>query len=116
MWCKDGLLGKQHGNLLRAELSYRYVRFVISSRNHRYFLLLEYLNIQLSIYISEINQENKHIAIKLDDHYFICANNGILSMICNDITPDQIVEVNIHDKIPKMYKTVPVNGGVVSRL
>ena len=27
---------------------------------------------------SELNQENKHIAVKLDDHYFICANNGIM--------------------------------------
>ena len=48
---------------------------------------------------SELNPENSHIAIVLNGHYFVCANNGILSMICNDITPDQIVEVNIHDKI-----------------
>ena len=48
---------------------------------------------------SELNPENSHIAMLLNGHYFVCANNGILSMICNDITPDQIVEVNIHDKI-----------------
>ena len=48
---------------------------------------------------SELNPENSHIAMVLNGHYFVCANNGILSMICNDITPDQIVEVNIHDKI-----------------
>jgi len=48
---------------------------------------------------SELNPENSHIAMMLNGHYFVCANNGILSMICNDITPDQIVEVNIHDKI-----------------
>lgn len=47
---------------------------------------------------SELNPENKHIALKLDDHYFICANNGIMSMICNEIAPDKIVEINIHDK------------------
>ena len=48
---------------------------------------------------SELNPENSHITMVLNGHYFVCANNGILSMICNDITPDQIVEVNIHDKI-----------------
>ena len=39
---------------------------------------------------SELSPENKHIAVKLDDHYFICANNGIMSMICQDITPEKI--------------------------
>ncbi len=34
---------------------------------------------------SELSPENKHIAVKLDDHYFICANNGIMSMICAEI-------------------------------
>ena len=48
---------------------------------------------------SELSPENKHIAIKLDDHYFICANNGIMSMICAEIAPEKIVEINIHDKI-----------------
>ena len=48
---------------------------------------------------SELNQENKHIAVKLDDHYFICANNGIMSMICAEIAAEKIVEINIHDKI-----------------
>ena len=36
---------------------------------------------------SELNPENSHIAMVLNGHYFVCANNGILSMICNDITP-----------------------------
>jgi len=48
---------------------------------------------------SEINPENKHLAIKLDEHYFICADNGIMSMLCSEIAPDKIVEINIHDKI-----------------
>ncbi len=52
---------------------------------------------------SELNRENNHIAIKLDDHYFICANNGIMSMICNEIAPEKIVEINIHDKIQSNF-------------
>ncbi|MCX7548618.1 SAM-dependent chlorinase/fluorinase [Xanthomarina sp. F1114] len=57
---------------------------------------------------SEINEENKHIAIKLDDHYFICANNGIMSMICSEITPEQIVEINIHDHIETKFPALEV--------
>ena len=57
---------------------------------------------------SELSPENKHIAIKLDDHYFICANNGIMSMICQDIVPEKIVEINIHDKIQSSFPVLDV--------
>ncbi|OEJ98502.1 hypothetical protein A8C32_04620 [Flavivirga aquatica] len=57
---------------------------------------------------SEINPENQHIAIKLDDHYFICANNGIMSMICSEIAPEKIVEINIHDKIQTSFPVLDV--------
>lgn len=57
---------------------------------------------------SELNPENKHIALKLDDHYFICANNGIMSMICNEIAPEKIVEINIHDKIQGNFPVLDV--------
>ena len=48
---------------------------------------------------SELTPENTHIAMLLNGHYFICANNGILSMVCAETQADQIVEINIHDKI-----------------
>ena len=57
---------------------------------------------------SELNEDNKHIAVKLDDHYFICANNGIMSMICSEIVPEKIVEINIHDKIPTNFPVLDV--------
>jgi len=57
---------------------------------------------------SEINPENKHIAIKLDDHYFICANNGIMSMICSEIAPEKIVEINIHDNIQSSFPVLDI--------
>ncbi len=57
---------------------------------------------------SELNKENKHIAVKLDDHYFICANNGIMSMICAEIAPEKIVEINIHDKIESSFAVLDV--------
>ncbi len=57
---------------------------------------------------AEINPENKHIALKLDDHFFICANNGIMSMICSEIAPEKIVEINIHDKIQTSFPVLDV--------
>lgn len=57
---------------------------------------------------SELNPENKHIAISLDEHYFICANNGIMSMICQEIAPHKIVEINIHDKIETSFPVLDV--------
>ena len=57
---------------------------------------------------SELSPENKHIAIKLDDHYFICANNGIMSMICSEIAPEKIVEINIHDKTETSFPVLDI--------
>ena len=57
---------------------------------------------------SEISEENKHIAVQLNDHFFICANNGIMSMICAEINPQKIVEINIHDKISTSFPVLDV--------
>ena len=57
---------------------------------------------------SEISEENNHIVVQLNDHYFICANNGIMSMICSEITPQKIVEINIHDKIVSSFPVLDV--------
>ncbi len=57
---------------------------------------------------SELSPENKHIAVSLDDHYFICANNGIMSMICSEIAAEKIVEINIHDKVETSFPVLDV--------
>jgi S-adenosylmethionine hydrolase len=44
---------------------------------------------------SEISIENRPIAIQMDGQYFICCDNGILSMITNEINPEKIVEITI---------------------
>ena len=46
---------------------------------------------------SEKTPENKHLAIMLDGHYFICADNGIMSLVAKKIKPDKIIEINIHN-------------------
>lgn len=52
---------------------------------------------------SELNTENKHIALLLDNHYFICADNGVIAMIASKIKPEKIVEINIHDKLTSNF-------------
>jgi len=57
---------------------------------------------------SELNKENKHIAVKLDGHFFISANNGIISMITSEIKPEKIVEINIHDRVKTNFPVLDV--------
>lgn len=49
----------------------------------------------------ERTKENRHIAMQWNDHYFICADNGILSILTQKILPQKIVEINIHDRLPE---------------
>ncbi|GGW61878.1 hypothetical protein DFQ11_102488 [Winogradskyella epiphytica] len=57
---------------------------------------------------SELSPENKHVAVYLNEHYFICANNGIMSMICSEISPDKIVEINIHDRVETSFPVLDI--------
>ncbi|MFT4683699.1 MAG: S-adenosylmethionine hydrolase [Urechidicola sp.] len=57
---------------------------------------------------SEINEETNHIAIKLDNHYFICPNNGVISMIASEFRPEKIVEINIHDRVESSFPVLDV--------
>jgi S-adenosylmethionine hydrolase len=43
----------------------------------------------------------RHIAMQWNDHFFICADNGILSFLTQKILPEKIVAINIHDRLPE---------------
>ena len=47
----------------------------------------------------ELKENNQHIAIEWNGHYFIAADNGILSMLIHKIKPQKIVAINIHDRL-----------------
>jgi S-adenosylmethionine hydrolase len=49
---------------------------------------------------AELNKENQHIAIEWNDHFFICADNGILGILTQNILPKKMVAINIHDRLP----------------
>jgi S-adenosylmethionine hydrolase len=57
---------------------------------------------------SELNEENKHIALFLDKHYFICPNNGVISLLASEIKPEKIVKINIHDRIESSFPVLDV--------
>ncbi len=72
---------------------------------------------------AERNTENEHIAMLWNDHYFICADNGILSMLTQKIMPQQLVAINIHDRLTvnasdmDVFKTVACHlakGGLLN--
>ncbi len=49
---------------------------------------------------SEFNKENQHIAMQWNDHYFVGADNGILSMLLQHQSPQKLVTITIHDRLP----------------
>lgn len=57
---------------------------------------------------AELSSTQQHIAMLFNGHYFICANNGILSILCSEIHPEKIIEITthqmVHDNFP--VKTV----------
>jgi len=72
---------------------------------------------------SERNNETEHIAMQWNDQYFICADNGILSMLTQKIIPQKIVSINIHDRLPEnstdldVFKTIACHlakGGLLN--
>lgn len=57
---------------------------------------------------TELTPINKHIALLLDGHYFICPDNGTMSLIASEINPTKIVEINIHDRIETSFPVMDV--------
>jgi len=47
----------------------------------------------------ELKEDNQHVAIEWNGHYFIAADNGILSMLIQKIKPQKMVAINIHDRL-----------------
>ena len=65
---------------------------------------------------SENTPECSHIVLKLNEQYFICADNGIMSIVCNNIKPDEIFEINIHNKTDSENSTIKIFAQVACHL
>ena len=65
---------------------------------------------------SEWTPENIHIAIEFEGHFFICADNGILSMILENLKATKIVEINIHKSIVTSFPVLDVFVSVAAHI
>lgn len=52
---------------------------------------------------AEHTPENKHVAISMDGHYFICADNGVMCLLTAKFKADKMVQINIHDRITSNF-------------
>lgn len=57
---------------------------------------------------SEYTPENIHLVMSFQEHYFIGADNGIFSLITNNLKPDKVVAINIHQNIISNFPEVDV--------
>lgn len=65
---------------------------------------------------AEHNRENQHLAMLWNHHYFICGNNGILSILTKNIQPEKTVVINIHERLAKGVSDMDVFSTVACHL
>lgn len=65
-----------------------------------------------TVHIISVNSErqinSQHLAMEWDGHYFICADNGILSVLTQKKVPQKIVSISIHDRLNKEATDIDV--------
>ena len=52
----------------------------------------------------------------LDNHFFISADNGILSILCQNINPEKIFEITIHDELNQIDSSSKIFSEVACHL
>ena len=57
---------------------------------------------------SEYTPENIHIVMQFEGHFFIGADNGIFSLIREDLKPEKIVAINIHKTVSSSFPVLDV--------
>ncbi len=57
---------------------------------------------------SEKTAENTHLAIKVDQHFFITADNGVISLITEEISPEKVVEIQLPNAISSAFPVLDV--------
>ena len=57
---------------------------------------------------SEPTEENQHIVVHVDGHYFISANNGVISLIISEIKPEKVVEIDIPNPVHGSFPVLDV--------
>ena len=65
---------------------------------------------------SEKNKEKKHIIVQLDNHYFITSDNGIMSILSQNINYQEIYEISILNELKPMQSSLKTFSKVACHL
>lgn len=57
---------------------------------------------------SEKTTENTHLALKVDQHFFITADNGVISLITEEVSPEKVVEIQLPNTISSAFPVLDV--------
>lgn len=57
---------------------------------------------------SEVSPENEHIAVFFDGHYFIGANNGVISLLVKNSPLEELVKINIPNTAESSFPVLNV--------
>jgi len=47
----------------------------------------------------DLKEDNQHVVVQWNDHFFVTADNGILSLLTAHIKPQKMVAITIHDRL-----------------
>ncbi len=65
---------------------------------------------------SEWTPENIHLVMEFEEHYFVGADNGILSMIKEEFAASKIVEINIHKRVITSFPVLDIFINVAAHI
>ncbi|MCO5723356.1 SAM hydrolase/SAM-dependent halogenase family protein [Robiginitalea marina] len=57
---------------------------------------------------SERTAETTHLALAVDGHFFITADNGVISLIIEEVTPDKVVEINLPNSPETVFPVLDI--------
>lgn len=57
---------------------------------------------------SEKTPENKHVGVLVDGHYFITADNGVISLILEEVQPEKIIEIQLPNATQSAFPVLDV--------
>ncbi|WP_299534579.1 SAM-dependent chlorinase/fluorinase [Ulvibacterium sp.] len=57
---------------------------------------------------AEPTQENQHIAVLVDGHYFVTANTGVIGLITSEMRPEKAVEIQLPNLTSGPFPTLDV--------
>lgn len=65
---------------------------------------------------TELTDKNEHLVVFVDGHYFISANNGVISLIIDEIKPDKVFEINLPNTTAGSFPELHVFAKVACHL